>query len=88
MYKGLLGIALAAGFVAVALGTAATASAQTYPWCAEYGNGRNGGGTNCGFVTLAQCQATVFGVGGYCQQNPLYSAAVEKPGKRHRHHQS
>ena len=28
----------------------ATASAQNYPWCAQYG-GKMGGGENCGFST-------------------------------------
>jgi hypothetical protein len=56
-----------------------------YPWCAQYGGGREGlGATNCGFVTLAQCRATVSGVGGYCMQNPMYPAAPN-PQSRRRH---
>jgi hypothetical protein len=39
-----------------------------YAWCAEYSGGR-GGSTNCGFVTLQQCQATVSGIGGFCREN-------------------
>lgn len=56
-----------------------------YPWCAQYGGGRDGlGATNCGFVTLAQCQATVSGVGGFCIQNPMYPAAPNpQPRRRH-----
>jgi hypothetical protein len=49
---------------------AGTASAQNYPWCAQYN--LRGGATNCGFVSFAQCQATVSGIGGFCQQNPMY----------------
>ena len=49
----------------------APAQAQDYPWCAQYSE-RTGGGTNCGFVTLRQCQATISGVGGICQPNPRY----------------
>ncbi|MFL5095228.1 MAG: DUF3551 domain-containing protein [Xanthobacteraceae bacterium] len=59
------------------LGIAATsepASAEiTYPWCAQYGSGRDGGGgRNCGFWTYEQCRATVSGIGGYCEANAMY----------------
>jgi hypothetical protein len=37
-------------------------------WCANYGGN---GGTNCGFYSFAQCQATVSGTGGFCSQNPF-----------------
>jgi hypothetical protein len=46
--------------------------ADPYRWCADYGGGDNGGGTNCGFVTLQQCMATVSGIGGFCRENPFY----------------
>jgi Protein of unknown function (DUF3551) len=49
-----------------------------YRWCAVYG-AKSGGATNCGFVTLAQCRATVSGIGGMCQPNPFYN-----PGKARR----
>lgn len=42
-----------------------------YPWCAHYG-GRMGGAPNCGFVTYAQCIATISGLGGSCMENPWY----------------
>jgi len=45
--------------------------ADPYRWCAEYG-GAGGGGTNCGFVTIGQCQAAVSGVGGFCRPNMFY----------------
>jgi len=55
--------------------------AQTYPWCAVYG-GEDGGGTNCGFVTLEQCRATIMGMGGFCAPNQFYSGPAAKPGRR------
>ena len=48
------------------------AQAQNYPWCAYYGAGVDGGGTNCGFTTREQCMATISGIGGTCQQNTTY----------------
>jgi hypothetical protein len=55
--------------------TEATAASDPYPWCAHYG--ANGPGTNCGFVTYAQCQATVSGNGGFCSRNLFYSGPSE-----------
>ena len=43
-----------------------------YPWCAMY-SGDGGGGTNCGFLTLEQCRATVSGIGGFCARNQFYN---------------
>jgi hypothetical protein len=48
------------------------AQAQNYPWCAYYGGGDMGGGSNCGFTTFEQCMATVSGIGGVCQVNTQY----------------
>ena len=39
------------------------AEAQNYPWCAIYGEGAVGGGTNCGFITFEQCMETASGLG-------------------------
>ena len=58
-----------------AIGT--PASAQNYPWCANYSGG--GGGTNCGFTTFQQCQNTVSGIGGFCEPNTQYQPT---PGPR------
>jgi hypothetical protein len=44
-----------------------------YPWCAEYWDGRGGGGTDCGFLTIEQCRASVSGVGGSCEPNQFYN---------------
>jgi hypothetical protein len=48
-----------------------TAKADPYRWCADLTINR-GGASNCYFVTLEQCRATVSGVGGYCRPNPFY----------------
>ena len=48
------------------------AKADPYKWCAVYSGGSNGGGTNCYFVTIEQCQATVSGNGGFCRTNGFY----------------
>ena len=49
-----------------------TAQADPYRWCADYTFGRGGGASNCWFLTIEQCRATVSGVGGYCRPNPFY----------------
>ena len=51
--------ALAIIAASAALGT--PAQAQNYPWCAQYSDGSGVGGTNCGFVSFAQCMATAQG---------------------------
>jgi hypothetical protein len=58
------------------------AQAQQYPWCAIYSGGRGGGGINCGFVSFAQCQTSIRGVGGTCQVNPAYSVTSRR-ARRH-----
>jgi Protein of unknown function (DUF3551) len=66
-----------AGFAAIFM--AGTASADPYKWCANYSMR---GGSNCGFVTLEQCRATVSGIGGFCSANQFYTGPEEKPRKR------
>ena len=44
--------------------TAGATRADPYKWCAV---DNSGGGTNCGFVTLEQCRATISGKGGSCE---------------------
>jgi len=61
--------ALSAGFMLC--GAPQQAKADPYRWCAEYG-GHEGGGSNCGFVTWEQCQATIQGMGGWCVPNQFY----------------
>jgi uncharacterized protein DUF3551 len=55
----------------VATGSLAeNARADPYRWCAQY-SGKSGA-TNCYFLTLGQCRATVSGVGGFCVPNNFY----------------
>ncbi len=64
-------------------GTLATsAQADPYRWCAEYGGGGRGGGSNCYFVTFGQCQAAISGVGGFCRPNPFYTGRDRNRGHR------
>jgi hypothetical protein len=44
-----------------------------YPWCVDYSAGNGGGGSNCGFLTIEQCRATVSGIGGFCVPNQFYN---------------
>ena len=78
---------LSAAALGVALALSpAPASAQTgpiYPWCAEYG-GRGGGGTNCYFSNLWQCQQAISGNGGWCYRNPFSAYASEPRSDRRR----
>ena len=61
-----------------------SAKADPYRWCAQYGGGRGGGGTNCYFMTFGQCQAAVSGVGGFCRPNPFYTGGGEPRRKARR----
>ena len=91
MRKALYGLAAATALAAALFAAAGTVGAEEpYPWCALYSGGRDGGGTNCGFVTIEQCRATISGVGGTCIENPAYPGpartVVKHPRKRrHRH---
>jgi len=58
-------------------------NADPYKWCAVYG-GDMGGSSNCGFVTIEQCRATVFGMGGFCELNRFYTGPAEQPAQRAR----
>ena len=67
-----LSLALAAGSVLVIGLAAQPAKADPYRWCADYGGGGDGGGTNCYFLTLQQCQWAISGNGGSCRENGFY----------------
>jgi uncharacterized protein DUF3551 len=70
----------------IIVGTASIGSraeAETYPWCALYSKG--GGEVSCSFSTWEQCLADVSGIGGFCQANNLYVAAVPNSPRRPRH---
>jgi Protein of unknown function (DUF3551) len=68
-------VALVAGFAVTFV--AGMAKADPYKWCADYTV--RGGATNCGFVTLEQCRATVSGIGGFCRVNGFYTGPEERP---------
>jgi hypothetical protein len=53
-------------------------SVISYKWCANYRNG----GSNCGFTTFEQCQATVSGVGGSCGPNQFYTGPDKTSAQR------
>ena len=77
-----LGLAVRTALVASIFLLVGAASADPYKWCAEYGWGREGSATNCGFITLEQCRATISGLGGICQPNPFYTGPDNQPAKR------
>ena len=60
--------ALALGFLFVA---PLSAYADPYPWCAVYG-GFGNTRESCYYMTIAQCQASVSGLGGWCKPSPWY----------------
>ena len=72
-----------AAFVLVLGFSAAQAHADPYRWCAVY-SGDAGGASNCGFVTIEQCRATVSGIGGSCEPNQFYTGPVEPKPKNTR----
>lgn len=83
MRFGIIMLAALVGQVGLALtpGHAYEMPYDPYPWCAVYGS-RDGGGTNCGFLTIEQCRATVSGIGGFCEPNQFYNP--RRPAARSR----
>ena len=77
-------IALAALLLLAASSFTATAQSDPYGWCAHYFGDGLGGASNCYFVTLEQCRATVSGIGGYCAPNPRYTGPGAQPARRAR----
>jgi Protein of unknown function (DUF3551) len=78
----------ALGVFVVAVGIGPGAEAQNYPWCAQYSGRALGGAMNCGFVSFAQCMATVSGIGGFCIRNNTYQPppgprSSTRPRRRH-----
>jgi hypothetical protein len=80
MFMKLLLSVLAIIAASAALGT--PAQAQNYPWCAQYSDGSGIGGTNCGFVSFAQCMATASGAGAFCVVNTQYQPPPGPPPQR------
>lgn len=54
-----------------------------YPWCAVYG-GDAGGASNCGFLTIDQCRATISGMGGFCEPNQFYNPRPAARARKHK----
>ena len=69
------------GFLCAAVGAMSllsTPAAAQGAWCSEDMNSRN-----CGWYTLAQCQAAASGLGAGCYANPYAAkAAAVAPEKR------
>ncbi|MCX7312870.1 MAG: DUF3551 domain-containing protein [Hyphomicrobiales bacterium] len=64
--------ALAVGFLLAApMMVPTVAHADPYKWCAVYG-GFGNTRESCYYMTVAQCQATVSGLGGWCKPSPWY----------------
>jgi hypothetical protein len=59
-------------------------AAPYWPWCSQYG--RPSYATSCAFSSYEQCWATVWGIGGYCYQNPYPPPATARPAKSSRRH--
>ena len=56
------------------------AEADPYRWCGIYGGG-GAAATNCYFLTVEQCRASMSGNGGYCVPNQFYDGRpVVTPG--------
>ena len=72
------GLLIAFGSVISLFLIADPAAADPYKWCANYRNG----GSNCGFTTFEQCQATVSGVGGSCEPNQFYTGPDKTSAQR------
>jgi len=54
-----------------------------YRWCTVY-DGEEGGASNCGFLTIEQCKATVSGIGGFCEPNQFYNPRLPAVRPRNR----
>jgi hypothetical protein len=76
--------AAAIALATLALPTLTLVPAQAgveYPWCVQYPDSTVGG-TNCGFVTLAQCSAAASGIAGRCYENPAYPEVAKTKRQR------
>jgi hypothetical protein len=74
----ILAVAIAA---AVSLAPRGAEAERYYPWCAYYDEWAS----NCGFMTRAQCLATVSGAGGVCRPNPYAPPLADNPRPRRRY---
>jgi hypothetical protein len=78
MYKNSCGLVVAVASAISLFLIAGPVAADPYKWCANYRNG----GSNCGFTTFEQCQATVSGVGGSCGPNQFYTGPDKTSAQR------
>ena len=79
MTKELFSLNVAAVIAVSLIFSVGTAKAEPYPWCAVYSAYA---GSNCGFVTLEQCMATISGIGGSCEPNQFYTGRPAPVGHR------
>jgi hypothetical protein len=86
MRKILFRLAVVTGLAAPLFTVVGTASADPYKWCANYSGGSDGAATNCGFVTIEQCRATISGIGGSCGLNQFYTGSNKEAASRKRRH--
>jgi hypothetical protein len=73
---------------AVTVLTATPAPAQTYggsyPFCLQHFRWGGSDNIDCGYVSLAQCNATASGLAALCLANPYYAHAQAPAGPRNR----
>ena len=77
--------AAAALAVTVMTPAASAQGAPIWPWCAVM-TLKDGLSTNCGFANVRQCEQTISGIGGWCEPNPRYHAAVPRRSERRRYY--
>jgi len=83
MARGLTGGALL--ILTLMAATPARAEVFYYPWCIQYGGGRQGiDATSCGFDSYAQCRMSASGLSASCVENPA-SPPPRSHAKRARH---
>jgi len=82
MLKRFAGLLAAAALTTVLFQSAPARAEILYPWCAVFSGGDGDNGSSCGFVTQAQCLATISGTGGTCYENPAYPGPGQRPIKR------
>ena len=58
----------------------AQVSSGRNPWCLRDGPGGGRGSWDCSYQTFQQCEATRFGAGGSCSQNPNYRGGRQTKG--------
>jgi hypothetical protein len=69
----------------LALSSSAVEASAAGTWCAHLAVPP--GAVRCSFVSLEQCQATVWGIGGFCTPNAFAGyRTARQPLRRHRRH--